>query len=185
MKTKLFTIIAVIGMLVIGLASCSELDEIGHAMFHSDEVYVVNGKPDTDMKCVMLTVYTASYDKDAESVTRAYAELLISGYHEKPYACTYTIDGKEGVGNLSIHKLPKGDAGTDLRTGTFQGNFPSGTPLDQPCYRASNRTLQYHGMSRFLMPMLEPGDHTITITITNEYGQTQSDTKTCVVADKK
>ena len=85
MKTKLFTTITVISMLIIALVSCSELDEVGHVMFRSDEVYVIMGDPDTDMKCVMLTVYTASYDKDAESATRAYAELLISGYQPPPH----------------------------------------------------------------------------------------------------
>ena len=138
-------------------------------------------EPDTHLGVAAWTIQDAKYDAASASVTRAYAELLVSGYHEQPLGLTYTIDGKAGVGELALHRLPKGDAGTDLRTATFQGNFPFGTPLELDCYRVNNHTNQYHGLARFLLPMLEPGTHVLVATVTNEYGESYTDTKTFVV----
>lgn len=183
---KSIILLAIASALILNLSGCSELDEVGHALFgNPDEPYQVKGNPDTNLSCVILTTYDAEYDKDADSVTRAYAELYIACYHEKPFGCTYTIDGQPGTGALSLHRLDVGDNGASVKTETFQGNFPSGTPLDLPCYRVANRSHQYHGKARFLLPMLEPGIHTLMITVTNELGQTGSDTQTFTVKENK
>ena len=119
MKKNIFAVIALAVITTFTFAACSEVEE-----------------PDTRMGVATWTITKASYDNNADAVTRAYAELLVSGYHEQPYSCTYTIDGKQGVGELAIHRLPKKDAGTNLRTGIFDGNCPSGTPSrNQLCWQ--------------------------------------------------
>ncbi|MBQ3743099.1 MAG: hypothetical protein II858_04525 [Bacteroidales bacterium] len=164
MKTKHFTLIALIGMFILGLSACNSLED-----------------PDTDMKVNMWTITDAKFDKDAASVTRARVRLLVSGYHEQPYTLTYTIDGQSGTGLLALHHLPNGDDGANLLTEQFNGNCPSGSSLDIPCYRVNNLTMQYHGATYFLMPLLEPGSHTFVATITNEYGQTIESTHSFTV----
>ncbi len=161
MKTKLNILIAMaFAIVALTLTSCNSTE------------------PDTHMGVAMWTVYDAKYDKDAETVTRAYAELLVSGYHTQPYGLSYTIDGKAGTGELAIHRLPKGDNGADIKGGDFKGNCPSGTPMEIDCYKVNNKTEQYHGLARFLMPKLEPGTHVFEVTVTNEYGESLTSTKT-------
>ena len=157
---KIFSLLAITSALILSLPSCSELDE-----------------PDTDMRVAIWTITDAKFDKTVASVTRARVHLYVSGYHEKPYDFTYAIDGQLGTGNLALHRLEKGDDGANLLLASFDGDCPSGTPLDIPCYH----TMQYHGGTDFLMPLLEPGTHAFTATITNEFGQTMTDTKTFVV----
>ena len=166
MSKKFFTMLALSCALLIGMSACQKAE------------------PDTHMGVATWTVSKAAYDKAADAVTRAYAELLVSGYHQQPYSCTYTIDGKQGVGELAIHRLPKNDAGTNLRTGIFDGNCPSGTPLEIDCYKVNNLTEQYQGLARFLMPLLEPGIHTFSATVTNEYGESITETRTFEVEGK-
>ena len=167
MSKKFFTLLALACAFLLGQTSCSEPE------------------PDTNMGVATWTINKAAYDKDAGSVTRAYAELLVSGYHEQSYTIVYTIDGKNGTGELAIHHLPLGDAGNDLRTSIFNGNCPSGSQVEIPNNRVNNLTEQYHGLARFLMPMLEPGTHTLSATVTNEFGQSITETKTFEVEDQK
>ena len=138
-------------------------------------------KPDTDMRVAIWTISDAKYDHAAQSVTRARVHLLVSGFHEQPYTFTYTIDGQPGTGSSALHRLAKGEEGAELLTEEFDGNCPSGTPLEIPCYRVNNHTMQYHGGTDFLMPLLAPGVHTFTATISNEFGQTLESTKTFTV----
>ena len=166
MKKNIFSIITLAIVATLTFTACSDVE------------------PDTHMGVASWTISKAAYDKSADAVTRAYAELLVSGYHEQPYSCTYTIDGKQGVGELAIHRLPKNDAGANLRTGIFDGNCPSGTPLEIDCYKVNNLTEQYQGLARFLMPLLEPGIHTFSATVTNEYGESITETRTFEVEGK-
>ncbi len=169
MKTKAFSIISIIAIAAataFALTSCNSTE------------------PDTHMGVAIWSVFDAKYDKDAATTTRAYAELLVSGYHTQPYSLSYTIDGKAGTGELAIHRLPKGDNGADIKGGDFKGNCPSGTPMEIDCYRVNNTTEQYQGLARFLMPKLEPGTHVFEVTVTNEYGESLTSTKTFMVEGK-
>ena len=168
MKAKRNIFIALFGALILGLTGCNGIEE-----------------PDPNMGVNEWTISKAAYDNSADAVTRARVHFYVSGYHELPYGFSYTIDGQPGTGSLALHRIASGDDGSDLLTLAFDGNCPSGTPLDIPCHRVNNHTMQYHGGAYFLMPLLEPGTHTFVATITNEYGQTIETTKTFEVEAKK
>lgn len=157
MKTKNFTLATLFATLMLSLVACNTLD------------------PDTTMTGNMWTLKDAAYDKGADAVTSATALLYITGYHNQPYGLVYSIDGKAGTGSLAMYRLD------------VPGACPSGSTLDitSTCADRDRGTAKYHGTASFQLPLLEPGLHTFTASITNEYGETVTETRTFVVHGKK
>lgn len=157
MKTKLFTILALCATLMLGFTACNTLEN------------------DTTMTENMWTLKDAAYDNVAGSPTGAIALLYITGYHTKPYEIVYSIDGKAGVGELAMYRLD------------IPGECPSGSRLDivSTCSDKDRGTAKYHGTAQFQLPILSAGLHTFTASVTNEYGETVTESRTFIVHDKK
>lgn len=146
MKTKLFTIIVLTVSTLFALTSCNQ--------------EIVSNPDDFTISVTVADV----------GMPRAIATLQIEGNNKRPFTINYVVDGNAStrIVRVTTPNYLSSD-GNDWMV-RAANNCPNGSAI-WVGLRLNNIATAY-----FAMPDLEPGSHTLDITLTNEDGVSRSAT---------
>ena len=154
---------------------------------------------DEHMLEASFMVHGGEYNKKDNTTRRAWLTLMVEGINEDAYVLDYTIDGKPGVGENALyrideetktlvynHQIFEGSEymSEEMFSGQYEGNFPSGSSTTVHFLNTQTYSHPSMGSVSFLSPKLESGNHVITYTVTNSYGDMITDSREFTIKGK-